>query len=61
MSNDQTPLRDQLERLGRFSAENRRLVFTVVAVLLVAAMGIAATSVNHDNPIPRLFLHAYLS
>ena len=45
MSNDQTPLRDQLERLGRFSAENRRLVFAVVAVLLVAAMGIAATSV----------------
>lgn len=45
MSDDSTPLRDQLERVGRFSAENRRLVFTVVAVLLVASMGIAATSV----------------
>ena len=45
MSDDNTPLRDQLERVGRFSAENRRVVFAVVAVLIVASMGIAATSV----------------
>ncbi|WP_181692989.1 RND family transporter [Natronomonas sp. LN261] len=45
MSDESTPLRDQLERVGRFSAENRRTIFAVVAVLLVASMGIAATSV----------------
>jgi len=45
MSDDTTPLRDRLERVGRFSAENRRVIFAVVAVLIVAAMGIAATSV----------------
>jgi hydrophobe/amphiphile efflux-3 (HAE3) family protein len=45
MSDDTTPLRDQLERVGRFSAENRRVIFAVVAVLVVASMGIAATSV----------------
>ena len=45
MSDDSTPLRDQLERIGRFSAENRRVIFAIVAVLVVASMGIAATSV----------------
>ena len=45
MSDDTTPLQDRLERVGRFSAENRRVIFAVVAVLIVAAMGIAATSV----------------
>ncbi|CCQ37245.1 RND superfamily permease [Natronomonas moolapensis 8.8.11] len=45
MSDDSTPLRDRLERIGRFSAANRRVIFAVVAVLIVASMGIAATSV----------------
>jgi len=45
MSDESTPLRDQLERVGRFSAENRRTIFAVVAVLLIASMGIAVTSV----------------
>ena len=45
MSDETTPLRDQLERVGRFSAENHRVIFAVVAVLIVASMGIAATSV----------------
>jgi len=41
-----TPLRDGLERLGRFSAENRRTVFSVVAVLVVVSLAIAGLSVQ---------------
>lgn len=40
-----TPIRDQLERVGRFSAENRRTVFTVVAVVLVLSMALAGSFV----------------
>ena len=43
---DSTPLRDGLERLGRFAAENRRTVFSVVAVLVVVSLVIAGLSVQ---------------
>ena len=41
-----TPLRDGLERVGRFSAENRRTVFSAVAVLAVVSLAIAGASVQ---------------
>ncbi len=47
MTDDEsTPLRDRLERVGRFSAENRRTVFSVVAVLVVVSLVIAGASVQ---------------
>ena len=47
MTDDEsTPLRDGLERVGRFSAENRRTVFSVVAVLVVVSLAIAGASVQ---------------
>ena len=46
MIDDAEPLRDGLERVGRFSAENRRTVFGVVAVLVVASLAVAGASVQ---------------
>ena len=47
MSDDEPhPLRDGLERVGRFSAENRRVVFGVAAVLVAVSLGIAGASVQ---------------
>mgnify|MGYP002761157270 CR=1 FL=1 len=47
MTDDEThPLRDRLEQVGRFSAENRRTVFAVVAALVLVSLVIAGASVQ---------------
>ena len=47
MTDDEThPLRDRLEQVGRFSAENRRTVFTAVAALVLVSLVIAGASVQ---------------
>ena len=46
MTDDSHPLRDRLEQVGRFSAENRRTVFSVVAVLVLVSLVVAGASVQ---------------
>ena len=46
MTDGTQPVRDRLERVGRFSAENRRTVFSVVAILVVVSLAVAGASVQ---------------
>ncbi len=46
MSDQLIPIRDGLERVGRFSAEHRQAVFTAVVILLVLAGTLAALNVQ---------------
>ena len=46
MTDEPHPLRDRLEQVGRFSAENRRTVFAVVAALVLVSLVIAGASVQ---------------
>jgi len=46
MTDGTQPVRDRLERVGRFSAENRRTVFSVVAILIVVSLAAAGASVQ---------------
>ncbi len=46
MSDQRIPIRDTLERVGRFSAEHRRIVFAVVIALIIVSGGIAALNVQ---------------
>jgi len=46
MSDQRIPIRDTLERVGRFSAEHRRIVFAAVIALIIVSGGIAALNVQ---------------
>ncbi|RJX48161.1 efflux RND transporter permease subunit [Halonotius pteroides] len=46
MSDPSQPLRDGLERLGRFAATNRRTVFSAVAVVALLSLVVAGASVQ---------------